>query len=157
MRPSRLPFSGISVRNLAVLNLAGYPVSLQRCWVRLYDREGFRGDRLTLLGPINMPAMIGPFGTDWENEVRSLQTGPKANVTVFDNRYFFDQSKFIGPTFRTACSHGSRNARAGRGDYRNPPSVLGLVRRVPGRKWVATSLRGAGNEVQLCLLSLAIS
>ena len=97
MRPSRLPFSGISVRNLAVLNLAGYPVSLQRCWVRLYDREGFRGDRLTLLGPINMPAMIGPFGTDWENEVRSLQTGPKANVTVFDNRYFFDQSKFIGP------------------------------------------------------------
>lgn len=78
----------------------------ESCWVsritsallvRLYGREGFRGDRLTLLGPINMPAMIGPFGTDWENEVRSLQTDPKANVTVFDNRYFFDQSKFIGP------------------------------------------------------------
>ena len=66
------------------------------CWVKLYDREGFRGDSITLMGPLNMPVMIGPFGANWENKVRSVKTGPTANVTIFDNRNFQDQSKFIG-------------------------------------------------------------
>ena len=70
------------------------------CWVRLYDRKNLEGDSLLLVGPINMANMIGPFGVDWENKVRSLETGPKANLTIYDNRNFRDEDKFIDPDKR---------------------------------------------------------
>lgn len=65
------------------------------CWVKLYNEEGFRGDSLMLVGPINLAQMIGPFGFSWEDKVRSLETGPKANLTIYDNRDFRDQDNFI--------------------------------------------------------------
>ncbi len=65
------------------------------CWVKLYDKKYLVGDSLLLVGPINMTNMIGPFGVDWENKVRSLETGPNASVTIFDNRDFKDEDKFI--------------------------------------------------------------
>ncbi len=65
------------------------------CWVKLYDKKNYEGDSLMLTGPISLGRMVGPFGFDWENKVRSLKTGPKTNVTIFDNRDFRDQNKFI--------------------------------------------------------------
>lgn len=65
------------------------------CWVKFYEKKNFEGDSLTLAGPLNLPRLIGPFGSDWENKVRSLKTGPKANVTIYDNRDFRDQDKFL--------------------------------------------------------------
>ncbi len=65
------------------------------CWVKLYNEEGFRGDSLMLVGPINLAQMIGPFGFNWEDKVRSVETGPKANLTIYDNRNFRDQDNFI--------------------------------------------------------------
>ena len=41
--------------------------------------------------------MIGPFGFDWENKVRSLKVGPTANLTIFDNRDFRDQDVSVPP------------------------------------------------------------
>ena len=67
------------------------------CWVKLYDRKNFNGDNLLIVGPVNLPRMIGPFGVNWENKVRSLETGPKTNLTIFDNRDFKDEDKFIDP------------------------------------------------------------
>jgi hypothetical protein len=67
------------------------------CWVKLYDKKDFQGDSFTLVGPINLPEMVGPFGFKWENKIRSLETGPKANLTIYDNRNFRDQDKFIDP------------------------------------------------------------
>jgi hypothetical protein len=67
------------------------------CWVELYTKEGFRGDRLTLVGPLDMPKMRGPFGAQWENEVESIKTGPKATVTIFDNDNFAQRSEKVGP------------------------------------------------------------
>jgi hypothetical protein len=67
------------------------------CWVKLYDKKDYKGDSLLLVGPINLAQMIGPFGFNWENKVRSLETGPKANVTIYDNRNFRDQDKFVDP------------------------------------------------------------
>lgn len=65
------------------------------CWVKFYDKKNYEGDSLMLSGPITLGRMVGPFGFDWENKVRSLQTGPKTNLTIFDNRDFRDQDKFI--------------------------------------------------------------
>lgn len=66
------------------------------CWVKMYDKKDYQGDNLLLVGPVNMPVMVGPFGFNWENKVRSLELGPKANLTIFDNRNFRDEDKFIG-------------------------------------------------------------
>ncbi len=67
------------------------------CWVELYSKDGFRGDRLTLVGPLDMAKMRGPFGADWENEVESIRTGPKATVMIFDNENFAEHSEVVVP------------------------------------------------------------
>jgi hypothetical protein len=65
------------------------------CWARLYDQKNFKGDSFTLGGPIDLAEMKGPFGFNWENKVRSLETGPKTSLTIYDNRNFRDQDKKI--------------------------------------------------------------
>ncbi|MDN5752986.1 MAG: hypothetical protein L0H15_06860 [Nitrosospira sp.] len=72
------------------------------CWAKLYDKENFQGDSLLLAGRINWPHMIGPRGYNWEGNVRSIETGPKANLTLYDNRHFQDQDVFIGAGKRVA-------------------------------------------------------
>lgn len=72
----------------------------QGCWVTLYDAKDYQGDSFTITGPINMPTMVGPFGFNWDNKVRSLQTGPKANVTIFNNWNFQSEDKFIDVSTR---------------------------------------------------------
>ena len=65
------------------------------CWVTFYEKKNYEGDSLMLTGPASIARMTGPFGFDWENKVRSLKVGPRANLTVYDNRDFQDQDKFI--------------------------------------------------------------
>jgi len=68
-------------------------VTKNGCWARLYDQKNFQGDSFTLSGPIDLAEMKGPFGFNWENKVRSIETGPKTAVTIYDNRNFRDQNK----------------------------------------------------------------
>jgi len=70
------------------------------CWAKLYDKKNFQGDNLLLVGPINLARMLGPFGVNWENKVRSIETGPRTNLTIFDNRNFGDEDKFIEPNVK---------------------------------------------------------
>ena len=65
------------------------------CWVKFFDKKNFQGDSLFLSGPVNLPRLIGPFGNDWENKVRSVKVGPKANLTIFDNHNYRDEDKFL--------------------------------------------------------------
>lgn len=69
----------------------------QGCWVKLYNKRNFEGDSLLLIGPINVAKMIDPFGGNWENRIYSLETGPNANVSIYNNRDFRDEDKFIDP------------------------------------------------------------
>lgn len=55
------------------------------CWARIYDRENYTGDMLTLVGPVQLADMSGPYGLDWDDRVNSIQVGPQATVTVFDD------------------------------------------------------------------------
>jgi len=70
------------------------------CWVRLYDQKNFQGDSFTLSGAMDLAEMKGPFGFNWENKVRSIETGPRTNLTIFDNRNFGDEDKFIEPNVK---------------------------------------------------------
>jgi hypothetical protein len=45
-----------------------------------------------------MATMRGPFGFDWENEVESIKTGPKATITIYDNENFAERSEWVGPS-----------------------------------------------------------
>ena len=68
------------------------------CWVEMYSKDNFQGDALTLVGPLDMATMRGPFGFDWENEVESIKTGPKATITIYDNENFVERSEWVGPS-----------------------------------------------------------
>jgi hypothetical protein len=66
---------------------AGAP--LQRgCWAKMYDAENYAGESLTLAGPTTINDMSGPFGINWDDRVESVQTGPQALLTVFDDEDF---------------------------------------------------------------------
>lgn len=58
------------------------------CWARLYDGANFQGDQLTVVGPADMPNMRTAFGTDWSGSFDSVQVGPKATVSVYDNENY---------------------------------------------------------------------
>lgn len=60
------------------------------CWAKFYDDQNYKGDNLTLLGPVDMADMTGPFKIDWKGKISSVETGPKARVLVYDNENFKD-------------------------------------------------------------------
>lgn len=70
------------------------------CWVRFHDGTGFKGATLTLVGPLEMPAMDPP-GAAWR-EWNSAVVGPRARVTVFRHAGFADQSASLAPGARAA-------------------------------------------------------
>lgn len=61
------------------------------CWARIYSGTNYSGDTLTLSGPLSIADMTGPFGLNWDDKVDSIELGPKASLTVFDNEQFKDQ------------------------------------------------------------------
>ena len=65
------------------------------CWARLYDGEQFKGDMLTLVGPVDMPDMRTAFGKDWGGSFDSIAVGPKATLTVYDNEQYRDKAATI--------------------------------------------------------------
>lgn len=58
------------------------------CWVRFHDDKHFRGDSLTLAGPLDVARMPAGVWRDWD----SVVVGPRANVTIYDNENFADRA-----------------------------------------------------------------
>jgi Beta/Gamma crystallin len=69
----------------------------QGCWAKLYDQQKYQGDNMMLVGPVDLPRMRGPMGMSWENKVESVETGPKAQVVIYDNENFRDRNKVLNP------------------------------------------------------------
>lgn len=72
------------------------------CWARFYDGKDFSEDSLTLMGPVDMADMTGPFGIDWKGKISSVETGPKARVLVYDNENFKDLVSTFKPGQKSA-------------------------------------------------------
>lgn len=74
------------------------------CWARLYSRENYGGDMLTLVGPSMLADMdnAGFFGLNWDDRVDSVELGPRASMTVYDNENFRDQVAQFKPGQRVA-------------------------------------------------------
>lgn len=74
------------------------------CWARLYSRENYGGDMLTLVGPTLLADMDSSsfFGLNWDDRVESVELGPKATMTVYDNESYRDQVAQFKPGQRVA-------------------------------------------------------
>jgi hypothetical protein len=116
------------------------------CWARLYDGQNYAGDVLTVVGPSDMPNMRTAFGTDWSGSFDSVQVGPKATVTVYDNENYTQKTATFKPdqriadldqtrgffedirSLKIACAGGARSAQksggsqAAAGDTKQPQS-----------------------------------
>ncbi len=76
----------------------------QGCWAKVYDRENYIGDSLTLIGSVGLPDMDvnGPFGLNWDDKVNSIELGPRARVLVYDNENYLDPVAEFKPGQRVA-------------------------------------------------------
>lgn len=110
------------------------PTFANGCWVRLHDATDFKGNQLSLVGPVDMPNMRTAFGTDWSGQFDSIEVGPKATLTVYDNENFQQKAATFKPgqkakdldekmgTFeqirsaKVACSGGSKTAQKSQKD-----------------------------------------
>jgi hypothetical protein len=101
------------------------------CWARLYDSTNFRGNQLSLVGPVDMPNMRTAFGTDWSGQFDSIAVGPRARLTVYDNENYAQKAATFKPgqkvadldekmglfedisSVKVACTGGSPTAQSG--------------------------------------------
>jgi hypothetical protein len=68
------------------------------CWVRLFNGTNFKGnDELTIAGPMDMQSLDTGSGILWGRKADSLEVGPKASVTVFENKLFRDKTLTFSP------------------------------------------------------------
>ena len=58
------------------------------CWVDLYDDTQFKGKHIRLKGPIKLTNLLKVQGTNWDKKIESIVVGPKATLTVFENKNF---------------------------------------------------------------------
>lgn len=58
------------------------------CWVELYDDTQFAGKSVRLQGPIKLTNLLKVQGENWDKKIESLIVGPKATLTVFENKNF---------------------------------------------------------------------
>lgn len=62
------------------------------CWARLYRREKYAGDVLTLVGPVDVDYLSRDWGFRWDPRYHSLAVGPKATLTTFDDPHLREKT-----------------------------------------------------------------
>ncbi|NEX61002.1 hypothetical protein [Noviherbaspirillum galbum] len=74
------------------------PTLARGCWVRLFAEPDFQGrDDLTVAGPISVPSLHTPEGVDWHARTESILVGPKATLTVYENKDYRDKTMTFKP------------------------------------------------------------
>lgn len=62
------------------------------CWARLFDGKDYRGDVLTLAGPIDIPKATLGTTFAWGRKYDSVIVGPNATLTVYDHQDYKDKT-----------------------------------------------------------------
>ncbi|HEV7802608.1 MAG TPA: hypothetical protein VGP15_16150 [Burkholderiales bacterium] len=73
------------------------PALKSGCWAQLYDERNFKGDMLTLVGPMQIDTTDKAGGKQLRRKLDSLVTGPKALVNVYEEKWFKNKSVNFGP------------------------------------------------------------
>lgn len=74
------------------------------CWVRLYDSKNYGGGVFTLVGDVDVPNMRPGTvtGLEWGPNYDSVEVGPKATFTAWDDENYRDRTAMIGAGQRVA-------------------------------------------------------
>lgn len=64
------------------------------CWARLYDSTGYKGNMLTLSGPVDIPSMESGriAGFEWDRNFDSVHVGPGASLMVWQGNDYTEKS-----------------------------------------------------------------
>ena len=80
--------------------------STDGCWARLHAASAAPGDSVTIVGPIDMPQLRGPFGLEWDERIGSVEAGPRATVSLFGDERYEDLATTVAPGRRLASTGG---------------------------------------------------
>ena len=78
------------------------PAMQAGCWAQFYDQRSFKGEALTVAGPIVLASTDKANGRQMRRNLDSLVIGPKATLTIFEHRMFKDRSVSFGPDTKEA-------------------------------------------------------
>ncbi|WP_427913366.1 hypothetical protein ACPWT1_22570 [Ramlibacter sp. MMS24-I3-19] len=76
------------------------PALAAGCWAQLYDEREFKGNMVTIVGPMQLQSLDKSTGRQLRREIDSLVLGPKASLTVYEHRMFRDRAVTFGPNAR---------------------------------------------------------
>jgi hypothetical protein len=76
------------------------------CWARLYGASQTPGDSVTIVGPIDLPILRGPFGLEWDDRIGNVEAGPRATVSLFADEEYEDLSTTVAAGRRLASTGG---------------------------------------------------
>ncbi|MDD2767893.1 MAG: hypothetical protein PHT19_04100 [Methylococcus sp.] len=89
MKPSSVVYSGLAVLALAgFVATAGAEPRSGRCWVDLYRGPDFSGTQARVFGPVDLANLRDVQGAAWDDAIESLEVGPGAEVSVYENENF---------------------------------------------------------------------
>ena len=58
------------------------------CWVDLFDKTEYQGSQVRVTGPAKIKDLKNFNDEDWDKRIESTIVGPKAVLTVFENKRF---------------------------------------------------------------------
>lgn len=90
--PASAPAQEGAVMITLMSGTAHHAAIREGCWVQLYDERDFKGDAVTLLGPLSLQVLDRGAGRSLHRNLDSLEVGPKATLTVYEHRMFRDRS-----------------------------------------------------------------
>ena len=79
------------------------------CYVFVYDRDDWRGERAVLNGPSKWwnVERLRLDDKDWRNRIRSIEVGPTATVTLYTELNYKGASRQFGPASKPARFDGT--------------------------------------------------
>jgi hypothetical protein len=58
------------------------------CWAEFFEGAQFKGKNFRLKGPAYKTNLVKVNGENWDKRIESILIGPKATVTVYENKNF---------------------------------------------------------------------
>jgi Peptidase inhibitor family I36 len=93
--------------------LGGNAPNPNGCYVFLYDQENWRGKRVVLNGPgkwQSVERLQRNDDKDWRKNIRSIEIGSSATVTLYTEQNYSGVSQQFGPASDQARFNGSLSA-----------------------------------------------
>jgi hypothetical protein len=104
--PPPAPTVASPARLIIVPNARAAESSGDGCWARLSGTSQAPADGVTIVGPIDLPTLRGPFGLEWDDRIGNVQAGPRATVSLFEDESYEDLTTTVAPGRSLASTGG---------------------------------------------------